>query len=192
MSHAIYQTKAVIVGKKNMHESNVLYILYTERFGLVYVSAQSIRSARSKMKFHMQLFSLVIVDLVEGKDIWKLTGVHQHTASLSFSDSEWYCLFARVAGLLVRLVKGEEAHTVLWKDYESLYSFISNTKMQHNLKALELIFVTRTLYHLGYWDREEEYLYDIHPFQEKYLEHVLSLQATLIYEINQRIIDTQL
>jgi len=47
MSHAIYQTKAVILSSKNMRESNKLLVFLTEKFGLIIITRIEIKNAFS-------------------------------------------------------------------------------------------------------------------------------------------------
>src|SRR5690606_33112169 len=100
MSHAIYQTPALILKTKNMREANKLIILYTRQFGLLFVSSQSIRVLSSKMRFHTSSLSLVDVDLVEGRDIWKLTGIHENISALTLAGTSWYDLSSNIARVI--------------------------------------------------------------------------------------------
>lgn len=192
MSHTMYQTQAIILAKKNMQESNILYTLYTERFGLLYVSAQSIRTQQSKMKYHMGTFSLVTIDIVQGKSVWKLTGAHENISSLHFVSALQYSFLARISQLLMRLVQGEEVNNNLWSDIVLLYEQLPVVYDEDIFEYIELIFVSRTLYHLGYWNIDIPYLHAKNPFQEKYFHSVQESRMTLIKEINQRIQETQL
>ena len=69
-----------------MRESNKLVVLYTREFGLIYASTQSIRELKSKMRFHTNALSLVDVDVIRGRDIWKITGIHENISSLGLAD----------------------------------------------------------------------------------------------------------
>ena len=125
MSHAIYQTSAIILRTKNMRESNKILTLYTQRFGLIYATLQSVRKETSKMKFHTQLYSLVVVDVVRGRDIWRITGIHEKYSSFSFLESPWYVLIDRIGSTTLRLCRGEEPEPQLWNDYELLYQYVA-------------------------------------------------------------------
>lgn len=158
MSHAIYQTPALILKTKNMREANKLIILYTREFGLLFVSSQSIRVLSSKMRFHTSSLSLVDVDLVEGRDIWKLTGIHENISALTLAGTSWYDLSSNIARVIMRLCKGEESNLALWEDIQSLYSYMTDypEPSAKDRKILEIIIVVRILYHLGYWQGDDE------------------------------------
>ncbi len=194
MSHAIYQTPAIILKTKNMRESNKLIILYTERFGLIYASTQSIRELKSKMRFHTNTLSLVTVDLVRGRDIWKITGIHEEHSSLQFAGTSWYELADTVSGVLLRLCNGEEAHEKLWQDIRALYALIKKhqegTSESHDV--IEIIMLGRTLYHLGYWEGEEQSIHSTVPFNPENYQEVVGNKKIFVQKINQGINRSQL
>jgi recombinational DNA repair protein (RecF pathway) len=190
MSHAVYQTPAIILKTKNMRESNKLVILYTEKFGLIYCITQSIRELKSKMRYHTNLYSLVMVDVVQGRDIWRITGIYEDCSSLTFAGSLWYELIAKFSQLLNRLCSSQEAHPEVWQDLESLYRQHETIKAE-NQDYFEIIFSVRILFHLGYWDGKEPFL-SHHPYSPEYFDYIDEHKKELITLINQRILDTQL
>jgi len=155
MSHAIYQTPALILGTIAMRESNKLAILYTEDFGLIYVAVQSVRAASSKMKSHLQTYSLVDVDLVRGRDIWRLTGIHEKLSSLSYVHTQWYPFIEKVSSMVQRLCPGEEVNHELWSDIEQLFRLVTEDRDHVDVLLLEIIFIARLLNNLGYWSGNE-------------------------------------
>ena len=192
MSHAIYQTQAVILERKGMRESNLLLTLYTKRFGLIYVAVQSGRKAESKMRPHLQRLSLVHVDLVEGREIWRLTGVHEHTSAMAIlARPKAYAFLDRIMTNIKRLCRGEEAHTRLWQDIHNIYTCSMNTD-EHLLPELEIAFLVRSLYALGYWNGQEAILQAKHPFSQDSLLELRSLSSLLIPKINTSLQETQL
>ena len=193
MSHAIYQTPAFILKTKNMRESNKLVFLYTQKFGLVYASIQSVRELKSKMRSHTTKLSLVDVDLVRGRDIWRLTGIHENIASLSFVETPWYTLFDKLALLLQRLCVGEESNTALWDDIADLFlEYQKNKTETKNIALFEIIIITRVLYQLGYWYDEEDLVQSSYPYTTEILAFVDHNKKKLIHKINQGIQDSQL
>lgn len=192
MSHAIYQTSAIILKTKNMRESNKLVVLYTERFGLVYAVTQSIRELKSKMKFHTQTLSLVTVDLVRGRDIWRITGIHEKKSALSFVETQFYPFIHRISVLLLRMSQGEEPHKEVWDDVQSLFDKDMETFSTDNYEALEIIVIGRMLYFLGYWNGIQDFIKSKDIFDENNFNEVMSNKKKYIHLINQGIIDSQL
>ena len=193
MSHEIHQTKAMILRSKGMRESNRLLVLYTEDFGLVYVSAQSIRDIKSKMRFHISRLSLVTVDLVEGRDVWRLTGIHEEVSSMTFADSPWYPMLDRIASVVLRLCRGEEANQALWNDLAFLYDLVAGGNQdQRILDTLEIAIVARILYHVGYWSGDEDIVMRESSEIMNYLTEVDHHRTSFIKRINQGIEASQL
>jgi DNA repair protein RecO (recombination protein O) len=71
--HHIHHTEAIILGSKNYGEAGRYYFLFTKDMGLVYASAIGVRKMSSKLRFILQDLSYIKVDLIEGKDFWKIT-----------------------------------------------------------------------------------------------------------------------
>ena len=194
MSHAIYQTKALILHIKNMRESNKMITLYTEKFGLIYVAAQSARALQSKMRFHLHKLSLVEVDVVRGRDIWRLTGIHEEQPIFEFIDSPWYPVLDRIGSFLTRLCRGEESHDALWSDLRLLYSYIfahRNDQSDHS-GNIEMIFVSRALYHLGYANDDQKYFHLENPFVDEVCSVVVHSRKEIITKINDGLTMSQL
>lgn len=151
MSHAKYQTKALIVSSKNRSDSDKLLTVFTERFGLIYVNAQSIRKMNSKMNFHTHKYSMLDLDLVEGRNIWRLTGAHEIVSSLGFVASYKYTFLESYSLFIVRLCAGEEYNFSIWSDIE-YYVKQDNESFSEHYTEKEIISLLRMLAFLGYID----------------------------------------
>lgn len=189
MPHAIYQTPAIILQSRNYQESNKLLVMYTRDFGLVYVNAQSLRGAQSKMKYHALSYNYVDVDLVRGKSMWRLTGIQERVSSLNFVATPWYGLVEKITRMLIRLVPGEEAHDELWQELELLFSMI-NQKEFH--QSIEYILVARILNFLGYYSGEEKIVTDDMPYTQENYQWLEENKKSIAKKINQGLIDSQL
>ena len=177
-----------------MRESNKLVVLYTREFGLIYTSTQSIRELKSKMRFHTNALSLVDVDVIRGRDIWKITGIHENISSLGLAGTHWYSLLHRLATLLLRLCSGEEAHDEIWQDILKTYYYVQSKKDldPKYYDAIEIILVVRLLHYLGYWEGEEDVLSLENPFIESWYDEVLKKKSYFIQRINEGIQSSQL
>ena len=71
--HHIHHTEAFVLGSSPKGEDSKLLRLYTRELGLVYAHAQAVRKLSSKLRFTLQDFSRASVDLVRGKEIWRVT-----------------------------------------------------------------------------------------------------------------------
>lgn len=177
-----------------MRESNKLLVLYTKQFGLIYVSTQSIRELKSKMRFHTHALSLVDVDVVEGRDIWKLTGIHEHLSSLPFAGTLAFSMLQRLSTFIMRLSSGEEYHDRIWEDIQNVYRYVQehpheNKETYHHI---EIVFLIRLLNHLGYWEGNEDFLLTSYPFTRDIFEVIDSNHSYFIQRINLGIQNSQL
>lgn len=189
MSHAIYQTQALILKTKNMRESNKLIYLYTEKFGLIYASMQSVRELRSKMRYHVHPYSLVEVDLVSGRNIWRVTGVHELKSSFNIVGTPWYGLVSLVSDTLIRLCAGEEENKLLWNE---IILFLGNFEFEDKLIEYEIIIMVRILYVLGYWSEVGVILKSENPYNNNVFFYINENKTKYIKQINESLYDSQL
>ncbi len=78
MSYQTYITDAVVVGSYASNTADKSYLLFTERAGMLYASARSVREERSKQRYALQDFSHITVTLVKGKAGWRIGSVESH------------------------------------------------------------------------------------------------------------------
>ncbi len=76
--HHIYHTEGIILGSKNYGETGKYYSIFTRDLGMVYASAQGVRKISSKFRYVLQDFSYVKVDLVRGRDFWRVTSASEN------------------------------------------------------------------------------------------------------------------
>lgn len=153
--HHIHHTEAFVLGSRAKGEDSKVLFLYTRELGLVYAHAQGIRKLSSKLRFTLQDFSRAQVDLVRGKEIWRVTTatpIHSHALISRSRESEK--ILAHVTSLLLRLVTGEEASEEIFQILDRTYALLQvGGKSGEDYRALELLSVARILISLGYLSR---------------------------------------
>ena len=157
MSHHIYHTEAIILGSNNFGESGRYFNIFTRELGMIHARAFGIRKISSKLRFIMQDFSHIKVDLVRGKDSWRITSASKigklNTISKSMNTT---IVVGRIAKLLNRLLSGEEANEPLFTDVLSgLFLLEKSIDDVNGLRNIELVLVLRILFHLGYFSGDE-------------------------------------
>jgi DNA repair protein RecO len=194
--HHIHHTEAFVLGSSPKGEDSKLLKLYTRELGLVYAHAQAVRKLSSKLRFTLQDFSLATVDLVRGREIWRVTtAVPVHAYANIRKDRASERILARVNSLLVRLVTGEEPSEEIFSILERTYELLERggyTPEEH--RTLELFSVARILIALGYLSREtmgEQSLFEPANAIPATFSDV-SFQHRLIRDINQALMATQL
>ncbi len=183
--HHIHHTEAFVLGSRPAREDSKVLILYTRELGLVHAYAQGIRKLSSRLRFTLQDFSEAQVDLVRGKDMWRLTTavpIRSYSSVVTNQSSER--IIARISSLLIRLVTGEEANDELFDVISEAYNTLEKADhISEQYRSIELLFVARILITLGYLPVQNlapELLSDI------------AFQHRLIRDINQALTETQL
>ena len=88
--HHIYHTEGIILGSKNYGEAGKYYSIFTRDLGMIYASAQGVRKMSSKLRFILQDFSYVKVDLVQGRDFWRVTSASKTNKLEEISKNKKY------------------------------------------------------------------------------------------------------
>ncbi len=184
--HHIHHTEAFVLGSRPKGEDSKVLILYTRELGLIYAHAQGIRKISSKLRFILQDFSHASVDLVRGKEIWRVTTaspIHSYASITHARPSER--ILAHVEGLLIRLVAGEEANEEVFQILVRTYALLEvPNQSSEDYRALELLSVARILIALGYLTRTE------HDAEKVSTD--IAYQHRLIREINEALSASQL
>ncbi len=150
--YQIYHTQGYVLGSIPKGEDSKVLILYTRELGLVYAHAQGIRKLSSKLRFTLCDYAKANIDLVRGKDVWRVTTATSiSTFSLVIGTEESIKITERIFKLLRRLVVGEEPNEEIYLAIARLFDLFSvpnNTKEDY--RHIELITVARILMALGY------------------------------------------
>ena len=193
--HHIYHTHGFILSSKNVGEANKLFSIYTREMGLVRAVAQGVRLHKSKLRFTMQDFSYAQIDLVRGRDIWRVTTA-KHITSFPFSRANRYSLVltTRVSKLLERLCTGESPNTEIFDDFiQALYLLDDEDISDTSREALELHLVLRILNSLGYiGDSKILTKYLSSPFDHSKTEKLILERQSIIAHINKALNESQL
>src|SRR3990167_1069534 len=107
--HHIYHTEGIILGSKNFGEAGRYYSIFTRDLGMIHASAQGVRKMSSKLRFILQDFAYVKVDLVQGKDFWRVTSASKTNKLEQLSKNRGTLeVVSNIAKLLKRLLAGVE------------------------------------------------------------------------------------
>src|SRR5512141_1337860 len=149
--HHIYHTEGIILSSRNYGEAGKYYSIFTRDLGMIYASAQGVRKMSSKLRFILQDFAYVKVDLVQGKDFWRVTSASKTNQLEQITKKpEALKVFANVARLLKRLLAGVEPNEILFADLLNGLLILENTESKEDLRNIEAILVLRIVHNLGY------------------------------------------
>lgn len=178
--YTIYKTLAIVLFKKPRGEANSVLFLMTRDLGCVYASAQGVRALKSKLRYHLDLHGMVRVDLVRGKDVWRIISASP-TKGDPFLSTAAHAVLARIAALVKRLAHGEEPNPLLFTTFEEVYAYVKGVFFT-NRDAVELVAVLRILDALGYGPEEplrsvvtkpfSEAVNEFSPFRTQAIKHI--------------------
>jgi len=193
--HHIYHTHGFILSSRNMGEANKMLTIYTKEMGLVRAMVQGIRFNKSKLRFTLQDFSYVNIDLVRGKEFWRVTSAG-YISSFVFARTEIDSLLiiARISKLLERLCHGEESSKEIFDDFiQALYLLDDKEITKESREALEIHLVLRIMNSLGYvGDSEILSKYLSSSFDHTKTEMLLKERRSIISYINKALNESQL
>ncbi|MEK9181948.1 MAG: DNA repair protein RecO [Patescibacteria group bacterium] len=192
--HHIYHTEGIVLGSRNFGEAGKYYYIFTRDLGLVTASAQGIRKMSSKLRFTLQDFTYLKVDLVAGRNIFRITNASKTNGLEQITKKpETLGIFANIARLLKRLLAGVEPNEALFSDLLRSLSVLENCRTQEDLRNLETIIVLRILNNLGYIGGNEILKNFIKsPFEEEIIFEASKNRREILYQINKALKETHL
>ncbi len=192
--HHIYHTEGIILGSRNYGEAGKYYSIFTRDLGMVRATAQGVRKMHSKLRFVLTNFAYVKVDLVEGKDLWRITSASKTNALEEISKNpETLKVFYNIARLLKRLLAGVEKNEVLFDDLLNGLLILEKTDKKDDLQNIEAIIVLRILNNLGYIGENiglESLIAS--PFEENLIYEASRSKLRVLSEINRALRETHL
>ncbi len=195
--HHIYHTEGIILGSRSFGEAGKYYDIFTRELGMVRATAQGVRKISSKLRYVLQDFSYIKVDLVRGKDIWRVTSASKTNELENITKNpEVFKIIFNVSRLLKRLLQGEEKNEELFIDLLKGFSlfdkFNENASVDY-LENAEMYVVLKILHHLGYIGGDKN-ISDliVSPIAEEMFENVIIHKRIVLAEINKALGETQM
>ena len=196
--HHKYHTDAIILGSSHFGETGKFYSIFTRELGMINATAQGIRKMSSKLRYVLSDFSYVRVDLVRGKELWRITSASKTNELEKISKTETGLkTIANISKLLKRLLQGEEQNEALFKDvldgFYILENKLNGQYVKEEIQNTEMILVLRILFHLGYLgDDGKMSEFVSSPFAEELLPYVATNRVAILSEINKALHETQM
>ncbi|PIQ91658.1 MAG: DNA repair protein RecO [Parcubacteria group bacterium CG11_big_fil_rev_8_21_14_0_20_39_22] len=197
----LYHSEAFVLSARPKGEADMIYRLFTREMGLVVAVAGGVRKIDSKLKSHLQEYSLVNVTLVRGKEIWRIkTSSVVSNIAFDFSDyPDVVKMIHRVFSLFLRLLAGEEKNERLFLVISGAIDFLNICKSEskiddHLLNNLEMVMVLRILSCLGYIgdDSEVDSFTSPDHYSENLLGQFSANRKKALYLINRAIEGSQM
>lgn len=192
--HHIYHTEGLILGSKNFGEAEKIFYIFTKELGMISASAQGVRKISSKLRFVLQDFTYLKIDLVRGRDCWRITsGSKVNKLEDLIKKFETFKVFNNIVNLLKRLLAGEEKNENLFLDLIAGLLILEKAKSLEEIQNAEIIIVLRILNNLGYIGKMEGLQNLIHsPLEKELIFEVNENRLKILSEINKALRETQL
>jgi len=152
MIHEIKRTKGFVLSSYTHKESDKIFFIFTKDFGLIRAQGIGIRKLESKLRYNLQNFYAVYLDLVRGREIWRVTHATRVLSVEKIIKNHAKFLFLNnFFRLIRRLIPEEEVNSKLFSHITEVYKMLSKENFSPNdIKDFECVSVLRLLHHLGY------------------------------------------
>lgn len=151
MSHHIYKTDAIVVRAYDRGESHKTLALFSEEFGMLYASVQSVREERSRLRYSLEPMTECSVSLVRGKNGWRVTGASAREMwyyTLQRNNTQQNA--GRALALLARLLPEEGSEKGVYDIVRDFLQKLACAKDWEEARTLEEVLVSSVLRELGY------------------------------------------
>ena len=154
--HHIYHTNSIVLDTFPTGEADMTILLFTKELGMILAVAKSVRSAKSKLRYSLQIGSVSKVDLVEGKQVWRVISATP-IDRINILDAETRAVVAKAVRFVKRMVDKEKEERGIYSDLESLLFSTKKGHSKEKLAEIELVFYLRSLFGLGYIANNTEF-----------------------------------
>jgi recombinational DNA repair protein (RecF pathway) len=151
MSYAVYKTEAIVVRTIPSGEANMDVVFLTRDLGKITARVQAGRKIESKMRMQLARYAHVVIDVVHGRQVWRLTGIASAGPERVFQDESFLKGWHRAVTLAEFLIRGEEPHPEL---FDFFAAFMKSSGQELPQEGVELFGVIHVLLALGYWHGE--------------------------------------
>jgi DNA repair protein RecO len=152
--HHIYHTEGIILSSRDFGETSRGYYIFTYDFGMIFASAQGVRKLSSRLRFILQNFAYIKIDLVQGKDFWRITSASKTGRLEGLLEPKILRAFINISRLLKRLLADEDKHEALFLDFLDGLFILEKAENSEEILNIETVIVLRVLNHLGYIGRD--------------------------------------
>jgi recombinational DNA repair protein (RecF pathway) len=144
-----YETRGIVLSRAPSGEANAFVTLLTSGLGLVRARAQGVRRPGAKLAAALATCAESDMVLVRGKEGWRIVGaVLEKNWFMHIECTTSRARVARVSGLLLRLVTGEEHDSALFPIMSGFFEAVALLPEEVH-EAAEVLVVLRILAALG-------------------------------------------
>lgn len=159
MSIEKYTTEVFVLREFERDENDLVYKVWTRDFGIVFVLARSIRKINAKLRMVVKKNDFLLMTLVKGKDVWRLTGAEEYNKENLFLKQEkdffWQCKAKKViSDVINKFIEEKKSYKKLFDKLESLFILEENHKSFSlmDINRFKLLITYLVLVDTGYAD----------------------------------------
>lgn len=109
------KTEAIVLKTADLGEADRLLTIYTKEFGKIQIAARGIKKLESKLRYHLEPLSYILLILVNGKNLKIVKDAALKDQFLSMrKDLEKMKVAYKIVDLIDELIVGEEKDEDIW------------------------------------------------------------------------------
>ena len=168
-----FTSEGFVLARRNFGEADRIIDIYSKEKGKISLIAKGVRRPKSRKRGHLEIFSKISFQAVNGKGMGILTEAETLNSFPEIRKSikkvalAYY--FMEVVG---KIIRDEEKNIEFYEFLDGTFERVSKEK---GLKKMRYDFVVGTLKILGYWPKDKDL-----PFPDEKLEEVIERQIASI------------
>ncbi len=159
MSIEKYTTEAFILREYERDENDMVYKVWTRDFGIIFVLARSIRKITAKLRMVIKKNDFVLITVVKGKDVWRLTGAEEYKNIIASHNkgkgNDWqYKAKKIISDTINKLIEEKKTYKKLFDRMESIFVEDQNYEIfsSFDINKFKLLITYIVLVDTGYSD----------------------------------------
>lgn len=146
----LYETKAILLLKKNLNITDSLGIFYTREFGKYEILLKSIKKPTSKLQYKLRDRSISEIEFILGKSFARLIHIDNIDLFTDFKSSKSkLTLQSFVCEFINKITELHYKDTILFDEIVSIFELIRQNN-QDSIEELISYIVVRVMYILGF------------------------------------------
>ncbi len=149
-----YRYNSIVLGKKEVGETDRLYTLYTQEQGKIRVMAKGVRKPEAKLAGQLENLSLVLVIINKTKGMGRVTAaVADDVFGALREEYEILLMVSQCLSILEKFVDMEEPDEALFtlsKEYLTQANTLAEEGKAERVRLLSQVFLFQLFSHLGY------------------------------------------
>lgn len=159
-----FTSEGFILNRRNFGEADRILHIYSKDNGKIIVIAKGVRRTDSRKRGHIEIFSKINFQIVNGKGMGILTEAEMIESYSNIRKSiKKVSLAYYFMEVIDKITHENEENTEL---FNIILAAMENLKSENKLKELRKKFVIDVLKSLGYWPKGEELMYPDEKLEE--------------------------